>query len=214
MTPYLNNLYSKKISVTEIVERIAERKDLYWRDFTIVRRKKVYIYEYLISKYLDNILEIFLESKTESYLVYREIVRLHEHIHAYIHKKVGGFWNYTKNVNEPVTEFLCYCVIKNYLSKDRCYGKKILKLFKDLPRRSPYKEWVDILSFEVEITPKNRVKLVDLCDILEKDDTLLRILFRILVDILRTNPQKLDDIKGRLMTYYPKSAIVWSLERI
>jgi len=158
--------------------------------------KKVYTCEPLIIEALETVSNIIPGPKLEMYFIYREVVRLHEHIHAYIHQKAGDFWHYERNVDEPITEFLSYCVIKNYLSKDPCYGRRILKLFEELPRIHPYDRWKDILNMYIGLN--QNVKIEDLCKQIEKNDNSLKIIFRTFVSIMRTNPANLNIVRDKL----------------
>jgi len=186
--------------------------------------RKVYICEPLIIETVEKtVSNIIPGPKLEMYFIYRERVRLHEHIHAYIHQRTGDFWyrkcgeisdRIKRDIEEPITEFLSYCVIKNYLGKDLCYGKKFLKLFEELPRIRPYDQWKDILSMCIKIAPNQDVKIDDLCKQIEKDDNLLKIIFRIFIDIIRTKPKSLNVVKDRLKKYYPRSILIWSLEKV
>jgi|GEM_PF-4209665 len=177
--------------------------------------KKVCIYELTLENTLDEVIrELIPGPPIEIYSLYREYVRLHEHIHAFMHQKVGEFWTkVNRDVDEPITEFLCYCVIKHYLTRDPHYGEKILKMFKDLPRRNPYDQWKNILDMQISIDSNQLIEMNSLCKQIEEKNQ-LKIIFRIFVDILRANPRDMKSVESMSRKYYPRSVVLLPLEKI
>ena len=129
------------------------------RDFECIKRKevglwdrlgfyrrdtrRVYICEDLIEQEAEKIRSKL--DKFEIYNIVREFVRLHEHIHAYIHKiledkKIPDY------IEEPLTVFVEYSVAYDYIRSD----KDLKAIFDYLDKNAPkhYQDWRKLLNIK------------------------------------------------------------------
>jgi len=96
-------------------------------------------------------LEKLSKSREELILILRELVRLHEHSHAFLHtatvrkSKPSGKWysNLPKEVNGPLTEFITYSVINSLKDEaKKLFVTVFLEFDKYVPK--PYRNWREI----------------------------------------------------------------------
>ncbi len=153
----------------------------------------VYICEPLVEDIVSELKDKFSKSYSELYFTYREIVRLHEHIHACIHQMLGACWEYEPYVDEPVTEFLCYCVIKHVAECEENLPNLFLEVFEKIDRIRPYDMWKDVLDIMV-----NGVRTEEIC---ERTNWDLRLIFRVFIDALSAHPKNFNDLRCILEKY-------------
>jgi len=82
------------------------------------------------------------------YPLLRELVRLHEHSHAYIHtakiegapRVSGWYFKLPRDVDEPLTVFTAYQLIEA--------DERLVKIFEEVDKRTPsyYKRWREIMN--------------------------------------------------------------------
>jgi len=116
--------------------------------FYTPQNKRITICDKNIEDYVKKLPEADLEkiglSRNELILFVRELVRLHEHGHAFLHTaEVGKKWQYNlpSDVDEPVTEFIVRSIIEK-MDRDNIW----IKVFDELDKNSPgyYKNWSKI----------------------------------------------------------------------
>jgi hypothetical protein len=116
--------------------------------FYTPQNKRITICDNKIEDYVKKLPEKDLEkiglSRNELILFVRELVRLHEHGHAFLHTaEVGKKWQYNlpSEVNEPVTEF-----IVDFIIEKMGYDNVWINVFKELDKGTPeyYQNWSKI----------------------------------------------------------------------
>ena len=177
------------------------------------KEQKVYLCEENISEESKKIAKNLNYNETETYAILRELVRLHEHIHAYTHQEIGEeFLRIPSTINEPLTEFLSYCVIKNYEDED--YRQKYLAVFMEVDKNHPkyYRNWRDILN--VVIDKNQGLKVGYFCDNPSQHEKAVKIVFRIVIEIIKDlapNSSFNDFLKEIEFTFLCR-AITYALE--
>ena len=116
--------------------------------FYTPQNKRITICDNKIEDYVKKLPAKDLEkiglSRNELILFVRELVRLHEHGHAFLHTaEVGEKWQYNlpSEVNEPVTEF-----IVDFIIEKMGYDNVWINVFKELDKGTPeyYQNWSKI----------------------------------------------------------------------
>jgi hypothetical protein len=112
--------------------------------------------------------------------IVKNIVRLHENIHAYTHQKLQDkYEEIPRYIDEPVTEFLTYCICLYF------GGDSYVDCFEKIPRLPCYRGWNNI--YRANIIPVN-IRLNDLLNNLIKNkqltkDKMIKSLFGTLISI-------------------------------
>ncbi|MCD6483901.1 MAG: hypothetical protein J7L47_02180 [Candidatus Odinarchaeota archaeon] len=106
--------YDKKRKIVTICDNVIQKEfeNKFERDVELRRR-----------------LEKLSKPRKELILILRELVRLHEHSHGFLHtarvhgSKPGGKWylNLPEEVDEPLTEFITYSVINSLDEEAKIY---------------------------------------------------------------------------------------------
>ena len=152
-----NELFDRYVRYDPVLEepligasKCVERKiESLWDKLGFYRRdtRRVYICEDLIEQEAEKIrskLNLNYD-KFEIYNIVREFVRLHEHIHAYIHKILEDkkIPNY---IEEPLTVFVEYSVAYDYIRSD----KDLKTIFDYLDGNAPkhYQDWRKLLNIK------------------------------------------------------------------
>ncbi len=146
--------------VEEIVEynsskcrEIYEKKDIGIGDkLGFYDGKKVHICDQQIEQEAKNIYRDLssLVNINQCYLVLRELIRLHEHIHALIHFKTNYKWytNLPKEINEPLTVYFSWLIVRSV--GDEIYQRVFDKVNDELP--DYYKKW-DLIQKRLGFKP-------------------------------------------------------------
>jgi hypothetical protein len=119
------------------------------------RHEIVWIYEKEIARHAEGLSKKLGIEIVTVYSILRELVRLHEHAHAYTHTanlsegpliiEREWFLKLPEEILEPLAEFISYIVIKHVESD------VALKIFEEADRNTPtyYQRWVQLKDLKV-----------------------------------------------------------------
>jgi len=205
----------KCISLNHYQKELEKRNLGIWELFGYYdpKEQKVYLCEENISERSKKIAKNLNYNETETYAILRELVRLHEHIHAYTHQEIREkFLRIPSTISEPLTEFLSYCTIKNY--EDEYYRQKYLAVFMEVDKNHPkyYRNWRDIL--DVVIDKNQGLKVEYFCDNPSQHEKAIKIVFQVVMEIIKDlapNPSFNDFLKEIESTFLCR-AVAYAME--
>lgn len=156
-------LQSRYIPKPEVIRSICPKRTSSEKEVGIwdilgfydARKRKITICDKNIEEYGEKLLQKIENDKTKLTLFLRELVRLHEHAHAFlntariVNSPLHRNWYHTlpEDVNEPVVEFIVHCIIE-----EEKHEPLWIKIFEEADKDTPeyYRNWKYIKDILVE----------------------------------------------------------------